>query len=92
MELPSLLMGCSTLDHEKFVPMQIPPLQTSVWVQALPSLQAVPSGPAGFEHAPVAASVASSQPGCSVFRHDCNPARAQHVCNVPLEEAVPDLI
>ena len=36
--------------------------------------------------------VVSSQRGCPVFRHDCDAARAQHVCNAPLEEAVPNLI
>src|SRR2546427_783189 len=35
------------------LPVQTPDRQESVWVQALPSLQAVPSGASGFEHAPV---------------------------------------
>ena len=35
------------------LPEQTPERQESVWVQALPSLQAVPSGAAGFEQAPV---------------------------------------
>src|SRR5438552_7872148 len=39
-----------------FVPLHSPAWQVSVPVQALPSLQAVPSGVAGFEHAPVAGS------------------------------------
>src|SRR5207245_166676 len=41
-----------------FVPAHTPAWQVSVWVQALTSLQAVPSGFAGFEHAPVAGSQA----------------------------------
>src|SRR5439155_882602 len=39
-----------------FVPVQTPPWQVSVWVQALPSLHAAPSGFAGLEHWPVAGS------------------------------------
>src|SRR5439155_974542 len=39
-----------------FVPAHSPAWQVSVRVQALPSLQAAPSGFAGFEHAPVAGS------------------------------------
>src|SRR5205814_1683566 len=35
------------------LPTQAPDWQLSVWVQALPSLQAVPSALAGFEHVPV---------------------------------------
>src|SRR5437867_1825743 len=38
------------------VPVQPPPWQVSVWVQASPSLQAAPSGFAGFEQTPVAGS------------------------------------
>jgi len=37
-----------------FDPVQSPAWQVSVWVQALPSLQAVPSGFAGFEQMPLA--------------------------------------
>src|SRR5213594_808388 len=37
-------------------PVQLPGWQVSVWVQALPSLPAVPSGAAGFEQAPVESS------------------------------------
>jgi hypothetical protein len=37
-------------------PTQVPAWHVSLWVQALPSLQAVPLGFAGFEHAPVAGS------------------------------------
>src|SRR5262245_28209434 len=37
-------------------PTQAPPWQVSVSVQALPSLQAVPFGSAGFEHMPVVGS------------------------------------
>jgi hypothetical protein len=36
-----------------FVPLQTPAWQISVWVQALPSLQAVPFGFSGFEQTPV---------------------------------------
>src|SRR2546425_837211 len=35
------------------LPVQTPERQESVWVQALPSLQAVPSGASGFEQTPV---------------------------------------
>jgi hypothetical protein len=35
-------------------PAQVPAWQVSVWVHALPSLQVVPFGALGFEHAPVA--------------------------------------
>jgi hypothetical protein len=36
-----------------FDPMHAPPAQASVVVQPFASLQAVPSGAAGFEHSPV---------------------------------------
>ena len=36
-----------------FDPVHVPLLHESVWVHALPSVQAVPSGAAGFEHVPV---------------------------------------
>jgi hypothetical protein len=39
-----------------FVPVQAPAWQVSVWVQALPSLQVVPSGLAGLVHAPLTVS------------------------------------
>src|SRR6185503_15293856 len=42
------------LQPETAVPAQVPDWQLSVCVQALPSLQAVPLGATGFEHAPVA--------------------------------------
>src|SRR5207244_11132016 len=49
-----------------FVPAHTPAWQVSVWVQVLTSLQAVPSGFAGFEHAPVAGSQApASWHGCA---------------------------
>ncbi len=38
------------------LPVHTPLSQVSVWVQASPSLQAVPSAFAGFEHVPVAGS------------------------------------
>ena len=41
---------------QKFVPPQAPPRHASRSVHAFASLQAVPSGAAGFEHAPVAVS------------------------------------
>src|SRR5258708_3759442 len=37
-------------------PVQVPPWQVSVWVQALPSLQAVPFAEFGLGHVPVAGS------------------------------------
>src|SRR5262249_32075466 len=39
-----------------FAPTQAPAWQESLWVQALPSLQLVPSAFAGFEHVPVCGS------------------------------------
>ena len=39
-----------------WLPAHTPLSQVSVWVQALPSLQAVPSGLVGLEHWPVATS------------------------------------
>jgi len=39
-----------------FAPVQVPDWQVSVCVQALPSLQAVPSAFAGFEQTPVVGS------------------------------------
>src|SRR5437667_157357 len=39
-----------------FEPLPIPDSQVSLWVQALPSLQLVPSAAFGFEQAPVAGS------------------------------------
>jgi hypothetical protein len=43
--------------HETgFDPTQLPDWQVSVWVQALPSLQAVPFGAAGLEQRPVVGS------------------------------------
>jgi hypothetical protein len=39
-----------------FDPVQAPPSQSSILVQALPSLHAVPLGARGFEHAPVSGS------------------------------------
>ena len=41
-----------------FAPTQAPASQVSLWVQALPSLHAVPSGAAGFVHRPVVTSQA----------------------------------
>jgi len=38
------------------VPVQEPPWQVSVWVQALPSVQVVPFGLLGSEHTPVSGS------------------------------------
>jgi hypothetical protein len=35
------------------VPVHVPALQVSVWVQAFPSLQVLPSGLTGFEQMPV---------------------------------------
>jgi hypothetical protein len=39
-----------------FEPVQVPAWHVSVWVQALPSVQVVPFGTAGLEHAPLAGS------------------------------------
>jgi hypothetical protein len=36
-----------------FEPVHVPAWHVSVWVHALPSLQPLPSGNAGFEQAPV---------------------------------------
>src|SRR5215813_1273995 len=42
--------------HSTAVPTQAPASQLSLWVQAFPSLQALPLGLAGFEHVPVCGS------------------------------------
>ena len=46
-------------------PVQTPPWHRSPWVQALPSLQAVPSGLFGLVHAPVAGSHVPGSWHCS---------------------------
>src|SRR5207249_691573 len=64
-----------------FVPAHSPAWQVSVRVQALPSWQAVPSGVAGFEHAPVAGSQVPASwhwsAGAQATGVSVQPARAQ---------------
>src|SRR3989442_625567 len=54
--LPASWRGCAAAQLTGFVPVHTPAWQESVRVQALPSLQAAPSGFAGLEQAPVAGS------------------------------------
>src|SRR2546425_1069206 len=55
-QTPATWHWSSALQGTGFAPVQVPAWQVSVWVQALPSLQAVPSALAGVEQVPVAGS------------------------------------
>ena len=55
-QVPATWHGSLALHVTGFDPVQVPDWHVSVCVQKLPSLQAVPSGFAGFEQAPVAGS------------------------------------
>jgi len=52
-QLPATWHWSAAAQVTGFAPAQVPARQTSVWVQALPSLQAVPSFFGGWEHMPV---------------------------------------
>jgi hypothetical protein len=52
-QMPPIWHGSLLLQATGFEPTQEPLWQVSVWVQALPSLHAVPDGATGFEQAPV---------------------------------------
>ena len=51
-QVPTAWHGSRAVQVTGFDPVQIPAMQASVWVQALPSLQVVPSVAAGLEQAP----------------------------------------
>jgi hypothetical protein len=53
-QAPAAWHGSEAVHTTGFEPMQEPPWQASVWVQALLSLHAVPSWASGFVHAPLA--------------------------------------
>jgi hypothetical protein len=54
LQVPALWHWSCAVHTTGLLPVQVPVWQVSVRVQALPSLQALPLGLAGFEHAPVA--------------------------------------
>ena len=54
LQVPALWHWSCAVHTTGLLPVQVPIWQVSVRVQALPSLQALPSGLAGFEQAPVA--------------------------------------
>src|SRR5947207_100554 len=53
LQVPSSCHWSSAVQTTRLLPEQTPLSQVSVCVQALPSLQAVPSALGGFEHTPV---------------------------------------
>src|SRR5439155_1705628 len=53
-QVPAMWHWSEAVQTTAFLPVHTPLSQVSVWVQALPSLQAVPSAFAGFEHVPLA--------------------------------------
>jgi hypothetical protein len=53
-QVPALWHSSRAVQTTGLPPWQTPPWQMSLWVQALPSLHAVPSALVGFEHTPVA--------------------------------------
>jgi len=55
-QVPALWHWSAAVQTTALPPVQLPPWQVSVWVHALPSVQAVPFGFGGFEHVPVAGS------------------------------------
>src|SRR5262245_62761026 len=55
-QVPALWHWSLAVQVTGFVPTQVPALQESLCVQALPSLQLEPSALAGFEHTPVCGS------------------------------------
>src|SRR5207245_2531427 len=55
-QTPATWHWSSALQTTGFAPVQVPAWQVSVWVQALPSLQAAPSALAGVEQVPLAGS------------------------------------
>jgi hypothetical protein len=55
-QVPAAWQESCAVQTTLLLPVQVPAWQLSVCVQALPSLQVVPSAAAGFEHTPVRAS------------------------------------
>src|SRR5437867_3086390 len=56
LQVPATWHWSLALQTTGLEPVQMPDTHVSVWVQALPSLQVVPSVAFGFEHVPVAGS------------------------------------
>jgi hypothetical protein len=56
LQVPATWHWSSAVQVTGFDPVHVPAWQVSVCVQVLPSLQVVPFGAAGFEHAPVVGS------------------------------------
>src|SRR5438046_1392894 len=56
LQVPAVWHWSEAVQTTGLEPVQVPFWQVSVWVQASPSLQAVPLVMAGFEHVPVAGS------------------------------------
>src|SRR5438874_2685954 len=56
LQVPAVWHWSWAVQTTGFLPVQMPAWQESVWVQALPSSQVVPSALAGLEHEPVAGS------------------------------------
>src|SRR5438093_1270414 len=54
LQVPAVWHWSWAVQTTGFGPVQVPAWQESVWVQALPSSQVVPSALAGLEHEPVA--------------------------------------
>jgi hypothetical protein len=55
-QAPTSWHGSEAVHTTGFMPVQAPPTHVSTWVQALPSLQVVPSALFGLEHMPLAGS------------------------------------
>src|SRR5437879_8131894 len=55
-QIPATWHWSSAVQTTGFAPMQLPAWQVSVWVQASPSAQALPSAWFGLEHVPLAGS------------------------------------
>src|SRR5262249_35727137 len=54
--VPAVWHWSDAVQTTGFVPTQVPAWQESLWVQASPSVQAVPSSRTGFEHTPLVGS------------------------------------
>jgi hypothetical protein len=54
LQVPAVWHWSRAVQLTGLAPVQAPFWQVSDWVQALPSLQVLPSATVGFEHAPVA--------------------------------------
>src|SRR5436190_941153 len=54
LQVPAVWHWSTAAQVTGLAPVHVPAWHVSVWVQAFPSLQALPSATAGFEHTPVA--------------------------------------